>query len=159
MSAKSRPKKPVQKEKITPAVKLAVKAFKRGSKKKTSFVEDSLQEDAAVIESQIENVSPTEVEKKEEEPTIIRLAKKFGTIGAGTVGGIIGSRFGFGSQGAALGYKYGSQLAEYGAKKLITQLPILGSFKKGGTIPKTGAYILHKGEKVVPVKKYRRSKY
>lgn len=30
---------------------------------------------------------------------------------------------------------------------------ILGSYKKGGTVPKTGAYILHKDEKVIPAKK------
>lgn len=29
----------------------------------------------------------------------------------------------------------------------------LGSFKEGGTVPKTGAYILHKDEKVVPKEK------
>lgn len=29
----------------------------------------------------------------------------------------------------------------------------LGSFKKGGTVSKTGTYKLHKGERVVPVKK------
>jgi hypothetical protein len=27
---------------------------------------------------------------------------------------------------------------------------MLGSFKKGGTVPKTGVYKLHKGEKVIP---------
>lgn len=30
--------------------------------------------------------------------------------------------------------------------------PILGSFKKGGKVKKTGLYKLHKGEKVIPVK-------
>jgi hypothetical protein len=37
-------------------------------------------------------------------------------------------------------------------KKLQTQA-ILGSMKKGGTIPKTGLYKLHKDEKVVPADK------
>jgi hypothetical protein len=32
----------------------------------------------------------------------------------------------------------------------------IGSFKKGGRVPKTGTYKLHKGEKVVPAKKGRR---
>jgi len=30
---------------------------------------------------------------------------------------------------------------------------VLGNFKHGGTVPKTGLYKLHKGEKVIPVKK------
>ena len=30
---------------------------------------------------------------------------------------------------------------------------LLGSFKKGGTVKKTGIYKLHKGEEVVPAKK------
>ena len=30
---------------------------------------------------------------------------------------------------------------------------VLGSFKKGGTVKKTGVYKLHKGEEVVPAKK------
>lgn len=28
--------------------------------------------------------------------------------------------------------------------------PVMGTFKKGGKVPKTGKYILHSGEKVVP---------
>lgn len=32
----------------------------------------------------------------------------------------------------------------------------LGSFKKGGKVPKTGLYKLHKGEKVVPAKKRKK---
>lgn len=38
-------------------------------------------------------------------------------------------------------------------------LPIIGSFKKGGKVKKTGAYILHKGETVVPVRKARYRKH
>lgn len=30
--------------------------------------------------------------------------------------------------------------------------PVMGSFKKGGIVPKTGNYQLHKGEAVVPAK-------
>jgi len=33
-----------------------------------------------------------------------------------------------------------------------TEQPVLGSYKKGGKVKKTGLYKLHKGEKVVPVK-------
>lgn len=36
---------------------------------------------------------------------------------------------------------------EGGAKK------ILGAFKDGGTIPKTGPYIMHEGEEVIPAKR------
>ncbi len=32
-------------------------------------------------------------------------------------------------------------------------MPLLGSMKKGGKVKKTGAYKLHKGEKVVPTGK------
>lgn len=35
-------------------------------------------------------------------------------------------------------------------KKLARQIPIIGSFKKGGKVKKTGAYLLHKGETVIP---------
>lgn len=35
---------------------------------------------------------------------------------------------------------------------------IIGSFKKGGKVKKTGNYKLHKGEKVVPVKKVKKGK-
>jgi len=31
----------------------------------------------------------------------------------------------------------------------------MGSFKRGGTVKKTGTYKLHKGERVVPAKKGR----
>lgn len=32
-------------------------------------------------------------------------------------------------------------------------LPIIASFKKGGKVKKTGAYLLHKGETVLPIKR------
>lgn len=31
-----------------------------------------------------------------------------------------------------------------------------GSFKRGGTVPKTGTYRLHKGERVIPARKGRK---
>lgn len=34
----------------------------------------------------------------------------------------------------------------------------LGSFKKGGKVKKTGLYLMHKGEKVVPVKDLGKAK-
>lgn len=35
---------------------------------------------------------------------------------------------------------------------------LLGSFKKGGKVKKTGNYKLHKGEKVVPAKKVKKER-
>lgn len=131
--------------------------------KKTKFVPVATPDFAAEQEG-VEFVapqdqqSPTEVSKVEE-PTIIRLSRKIGEYGGAALGGIIGGRFGFGKEGIALGTKYGKQLAAYGSRRLIEHMPILGSFRKGGRVSKTGAYILHKGEKVVPVKSSRKRKY
>lgn len=36
------------------------------------------------------------------------------------------------------------------------ELPTLGSFKRGGKIPKTGVYRLHEGERVLNVKQTRK---
>ena len=92
------------------------------------------------------------------EPVLIRLSKKFGGLGGAALGAITGSRVGFGKEGASFGQKYGSHLAEFGAKQLLKAFPILGSLKKGGKIHKTGAYLLHKGEIVVPLKMKPRKK-
>jgi hypothetical protein len=45
--------------------------------------------------------------------------------------------------------KVGGQMGENARMKR----ELLGSFKKGGTVKKTGIYKLHKGEEVVPAKK------
>lgn len=97
-------------------------------------------------------VSPKEQEK-EEVPALIRLSTSLGKYAGSTLGGLAGARFGFASMGASYGAKYGSMLAEYGAKRLVKSMPILGQFKKGGKVHKTGAYILHKGERVIPSRK------
>ena len=104
----------------------------------------------------IDVASPTEIEKVEE-PSIIRLARNVGQYGGAALGGLIGGRFGFGKEGIETGSTYGKQFGEFASKQLIQHMPILGSFQKGGKVHKTGAYILHKGEKVVPVKKRKRS--
>lgn len=39
-----------------------------------------------------------------------------------------------------------------------SEQPVLGSYKKGGKVKKTGLYKLHKGEKVVSAKKVKKSK-
>lgn len=49
---------------------------------------------------------------------------------------------GYKDLGGALGQAYGMVGANF--------IPIIGSFKKGGEVKETGAYILHKGEHVVP---------
>lgn len=97
--------------------------------------------------------SPSEREATIQEPSIIKFSRKIGNYGGGIVGSILGGKVGFALKGASLGSEYGTKIAEYGAKKLIQHMPILGSFKKGGKVKKTGAYILHKGEKVVPTKR------
>lgn len=150
----------VSKEKKTSSV---IKVPKARKARKTTFVPDATPNFAGEAEG-VEFVappdqqSPTEVSKVEE-PTIIRLSRKIGEYGGAALGGIIGGRFGFGKEGIALGTKYGKQLAAYGSRRLIEHMPILGSFRKGGRVSKTGAYILHKGEKVVPVKSSRKRKY
>lgn len=45
--------------------------------------------------------------------------------------------------------KTGGQMGENARMKR----ELLGSFKKGGIVKKTGAYKLHKGEEVIPAKK------
>lgn len=100
--------------------------------------------------------SPTEIEKVEE-PSIIRLARNVGQYGGAALGGLIGGRFGFGKEGIEFGTTYGKQLGDFASRQLVQHMPILGSFQKGGRVHKTGAYILHKGEKVVPVRKRKRS--
>jgi hypothetical protein len=45
--------------------------------------------------------------------------------------------------------KAGGQMGENARMKR----ELLGSFKKGGIVKKTGAYKLHKGEEVIPAKK------
>lgn len=39
-----------------------------------------------------------------------------------------------------------------GVGQMIEKRKLLGSMKKGGMVKATGAYLLHKGEKVVPAK-------
>lgn len=129
------------------------KTAKKWKSKKAAFVknEPSQSEEAiAVLEET--SVSPAEIDKTPE-PTLIRLSKNFGTYGGSLLGGILGSRIGFASEGAKLGTQYGGKIASYGVKKLIERMPLLGSFKKGGHVKKTGAYLLHKGEKVIPAHK------
>lgn len=136
------------------AVLKAVKQAKY--KKEPTFIPtvESVPEQNQVVPSQ----SPNEIDKIPDEPTLIRLSRKFGAIGGTTLGALLGSRVGFGKEGAEFGGKHGGRVAEFATRKLMEHLPILGSFKKGGRIRKTGAYILHKGERVVPVKKCRKHK-
>lgn len=75
---------------------------------------------------------------------------------ASGVGGHYGSKFG-GYLGRKIGYRkfgkfFGGLVGAVGAKA------VLGSFKKGGRVKKTGVYLLHAGERVIPVRKRKRSK-
>lgn len=45
-----------------------------------------------------------------------------------------------------IGRKVGGEIG----RTMARSIPIIGSFKKGGKVHKTGAYLLHKGEKVIP---------
>lgn len=45
---------------------------------------------------------------------------------------------------------------EYADKMNKTKRRVMGSFKKGGKVKKTGLYKLHKGEKVIPAKKKKK---
>lgn len=51
-----------------------------------------------------------------------------------------------------VGREIGAELGKNAAR----MIPIIGSFKKGGYVKKTGAYILHKGETVIAVRKKKR---
>jgi hypothetical protein len=81
----------------------------------------------------------------------------------GATGGRLGSRYG-GKIGKAVAGKYGKMFGQVmggltgavGGGVVGSMLPIIGSFKKGGRVKKTGAYILHKGEHVVPVRRRKR---
>lgn len=49
----------------------------------------------------------------------------------------------------------GEKKVETGAKNAIEggAKKILGAFHDGGTVPETGAYIMHEGEEVIPAKR------
>jgi hypothetical protein len=53
-------------------------------------------------------------------------------------------------KGKKLYQKVGRKAGEMIGKSAARAIPIIGSFKKGGRVKKTGAYILHKGERVIP---------
>lgn len=86
------------------------------------------------------------------------VAKLGGAAGgyAGRVaGGAIGGKI-YGKKGRQMGQKYGGQLGKSLGSGLAKKIPIIGSFKKGGRVKRTGAYLLHKGEHVIPVRKKKR---
>lgn len=65
-----------------------------------------------------------------------RIGKKIATAYVGT-GKKFHQRFARG-----MGRKMGNEIAR--------SIPIIGSFKKGGRVKRTGAYLLHRGERVIP---------
>jgi len=66
-----------------------------------------------------------------------------GNIG-GKIGAYVGKKVGHKHIGKFLGSTTGAALGAFATKEL------LGSFKRGGKVPKTGAYKLHAGEYVIP---------
>lgn len=85
------------------------------------------------------------------------IGNKIGGKYGGAVGGAIGGEAGkiggqyagrYGGYAAGKGYHYTKPIAVSAASG--TKEVILGSFKKGGKVHKTGNYLLHKGEYVIP---------
>jgi len=82
------------------------------------------------------------------------------------VGHQVGKRVGglvMGKKGAKMGYKLGGKAGDMAAK--VAKAPVegavksvLGSFKKGGHVHRTGNYKLHKGEYVVPTRPTHKQK-
>lgn len=83
------------------------------------------------------------------------LATHLGWAAGSGIGSSIGKRIGrlFGRRGKRIGKNLGGVIGGYygGAAG-----EILGSFKKGGRVKRTGHYLLHKGELVVPVRKRKK---
>lgn len=67
------------------------------------------------------------------------------------VGHEVGKKY-FG-KGHSLKAKIGRGIARNIGSTAARMIPVIGSFRKGGHVKKTGAYILHKGERVIPAKK------
>jgi hypothetical protein len=72
--------------------------------------------------------------------------KKVGEIVGGDLGKAVLGKIGLKKHGE----KWGKQLGGHIGGSLASAVPILGSMKKGGKVYKTGNYLLHKGETVVP---------
>lgn len=125
------------------------------SKKPIFIKTDSVSGDESEAVLEQPTTSATDIESVEE-PTLIRISKKVGEYGGAFLGGILGSKIGINSGFEKMGGHYGKKIASYGAKRLIEKVPILGSFKKGGHVKKTGVYLLHKGETVIPYRKKRK---
>jgi hypothetical protein len=73
------------------------------------------------------------------------------TIVGGEVGHHIGKKV-FG-KGKSIKARVGRSIARNAGRIAANYVPILGSFKRGGRVKKTGAYLLHKGERVIPKRK------
>lgn len=102
-----------------------------------------------------------------------KVGGKSGAAVGGAVGGIVGKTAGsyggqYGGYAVGKGYHYGRKDGVPIAKTVVksfAETPIMrpavmphgsaviGSFKKGGRVKKTGNYLLHKGEYVVPNQK------
>lgn len=80
-----------------------------------------------------------------------------GAAAGGYAGGKLGKAIG-GRKGKIVGRVAGSIIGGHFGAAGGMLIPVIGSFKKGGKVKRTGAYILHKGEHVVPVRKKKRKR-
>lgn len=84
-----------------------------------------------------------------------KIAGMAGSYVGAKIGGAVG-RVASGKKGARYGKIAGKLIGGYAASEGAKMIPIIGSFKKGGRVKRTGAYLLHKGEHVVPARKKKR---
>lgn len=84
---------------------------------------------------------------------VSKLGGRAGSYIGKNVGAYASQKMGLGRKiGRRVGYALGKQAGAKGA----SMIPIIGSFKKGGKVKKTGAYLLHKGELVIPKNRIKR---
>lgn len=84
---------------------------------------------------------------------------KLGGLAGGAAGAAAGGALGrkiYGKKGQEVGRKFGKAMGKSAGSAIAKSIPIIGSFKKGGKVRRTGAYILHKGEHVIPVRKRKK---
>lgn len=82
------------------------------------------------------------------------IGHELGKYTGGRIGKYIGRKIGHKRSGKRWGEVVGGVIGGIGGYSI----PVLGSFKKGGKVKRTGCYLLHKGEKVVPVRKRKKKR-
>lgn len=92
---------------------------------------------------------------------VMGLVTKLGALAGAGAGSYVGKKVGKavgGKKGKNVGNYVGAVVGAHLAGGAARMIPVIGSFKKGGKVRRTGAYLLHKGEYVVPVRKKHRKK-